>query len=166
MNPKHTWLWVLVAAGLFTGIFLYQRFSPKPETGPFKLLPGLEISAVRSVEILPANQRSIRAELTNDVWQLTEPVGFPARAAAIGDLLKTLAEIVPTTRVNGQEVGNIRDANEKFGFNPPPITVILQPGDQHIQIGNKNGPGDQVFVKVIGRDGVAVINADVLKLIP
>jgi len=34
---------------------------------------------------------------------------------------------------------NLRDANEKFGFNPPPITVILQPGDQHIQIGNKNG---------------------------
>src|SRR4051812_22822595 len=129
MNPKHTWLWVLVPGGLFVGIFLYQRFSPKPETGPFRLLPGLETNAVRSVEILPANQRPIRVELTNGSWRLVEPISFPARAAAIGELLATLAEIVPTTHVNAEEVGNIRDANEKFGFNPPPVTVILQPGD-------------------------------------
>ena len=166
MNPKNTWLWVLVAAGLFTAIFLHHRFAPRPETGPFRLLPGLEVGAIRTLEILPANQRGIRAELTNGLWQLTEPVRFPARAAAVTNLLAMLEQIVPTTRINAQELGNMRDANEKFGFNPPPFTVVLQPGDQHIQIGNKNGPGDQVFVKVVGREVVAVVDAGLLKLIP
>lgn len=166
MNPKHTWLWVLVAAGLFTAIFLHHRFAPKPATGPARLLPGLETGAVTSVEILPANQRAIHAEHTNGGWQLSEPVNFPARAAALTELLAALAQAVPTTRIGVQELGNVREVNEKFGFNPPPFTVVLQPGDQHIQIGNKNGPGDQVFVKVVGSDGVAVVDAGLLKLIP
>ena len=166
MNPKNTWLWVLVVAGLFTVIFLHDRFSPRPETGPAKLLPGFESASVTSVEILPANQRSLRVERVKDVWQLTQPVNFPARAAAVTDLLIALEQMVPATRITAQELGNLRDANDKFGFNPPPVTVILQPGDQHIQIGNKNGPGDQVFVKVVGRDSVAVVDAGLLKLIP
>ena len=166
MNPKNTWLWVLVAAGLFAVVFLHDRFAAKPETGPSKLLPGFDTNGVLSVEILPANQRSIRAELLNGNWQLTDPVSFPAHAAALAGLLKALEEMVPTTRIDAQELGNMRDANEKFGFNPPPFTVVLQPGDQHIQIGNQNGPGDQVFVKVVGRDGVAVVDAGLLKLLP
>ena len=165
MNPKHTWLWVLVAAGLFTAVFLQHRFGSKPPAGPDRLLPGLETTGVTSLEILPANQRAIRAARTNGSWQLVEPVHFPARADAVERLVQALAQLVSTTRVNAQEMGNLRDANEKFGFNPPPFTVILQPGDQHIQIGNRNGPGDQVFVKVVGADGVAVVDAGLLKLL-
>ena len=166
MHPKNTWLWVLVAAGLFTAIFLHERFAPRPQAGPLRLLPGLEVGALQSVEILPANQRGIRAEFTNGLWQLTEPVSFPARAAAVTNLLKALEQAVPTTRITAAELGNMREANEKFGFNPPPVTVVLQPGDQHIQIGHKNGPGDQVFVKVVGRDDVAVVDADLLQRLP
>ena len=166
MNPKHTWLWVLVAAGLSAAIFLHHRFAPKPPTGPARLLPGLAASGVTSVEILPANQRAIRAEHTNNLWQLTEPVRFPAHREALESLLTALAQTVPSTRITAPEFGNLRDANDKFGFNPPPFTVILQPGDQHIQFGNKNGPGDQVFVKVVGADGVVVVDAGLLKLLP
>ncbi len=165
MNAKHTWLWVLVAAGLFASIFLHHRFAPKPPTGLARLLPGLEAAGITSVEILPANQRAIRAGRTNGGWQLVEPVHFPARAEALERLLEALAQAVPTTRINAQELGNLRDANEKFGFNPPPLTVVLQPGDQHIQFGNRNGPGSQVFVKVVGAEGVAVVEAGLLKLL-
>ncbi len=166
MNPKHTWLWVLVAAGLFAAIFLHHRFAPQPDTGPVYLLPGLETNAIRSVEILPANQRAIRADRTNGGWQLADPVNFPARTEALESLLAALARAVPATRISAQELGNLRDANDKFGFNPPPFTVILQPGDQHIQFGHKNGPGDQVFVKLVGAEGVAVVDAGLAKLLP
>lgn len=166
MNPKHTWLWVLVAAGLFAAIFLHHRFAPRPATGPDLLLPGLDSVGVSSVEILPANQRAIQAARTHGVWQLAEPVHFPARTEALETLIAALARAVPTTRIAAQELGNLRDANDKFGFNPPPFTVILQPGDRHIQFGSKNGPGDQVFVKVVGAEGVAVMDAALLKLLP
>ncbi|MFO1489227.1 MAG: DUF4340 domain-containing protein [Verrucomicrobiota bacterium] len=166
MQPKHTWLWLLVAVGLFAGIFLHHRYSPRPERGPFKLLPGFSAAAVTSVEILPANQRAIHAEKSGKAWRLTEPIQFPARNPAIAQLLARLEEIVPHTRVSSEEIGNMRDANEKFGFNPPPFTIVLQPGDQHIQLGNKNGPGDSVFVKVVGRDGLSVVDAELLRLIP
>ena len=166
MNPKHTWLWVLVAAGLFTGIFLHHRFAFKPVTGPARLLPGLETGGVTSVEILPANQRAIHAGRTNGVWQLADPVNFPARAEAVEALLTALAQAVPATRITAQEFGSLRNANDTFGFNPPAFTVILQPGDRHVQFGNRNGPGDQVFVKVVGADGVAVVDAGLLKLLP
>src|ERR1017187_333821 len=166
MNPKNTWLWILVAAGLFAAIVIQKRFAPVQPLGPDQLLPGFETASITNVEILPANQLPLGAELVRGVWQLTEPVAFPAQSAAITNLLAALKQIVPSNRISAQELGNMRDANEKYGFNPPPFTVILQPGDQHIQIGNKNGPGDQVFVKVVGRDGVSVVDSGLLKLIP
>jgi hypothetical protein len=166
MNPKNTWLWVIAAAGMFAAIFLYDRFKPKPETGPAKLLPGLDVSAVASVEILPANQPAIHADRTNGLWRLTQPVSYPAQSASIENLLAALEQLVPVTRISAQELSSVRDTDKKFGFNPPPTTLILQPGDQHIQIGNKNGPGDQMFVKIVGVDGVFVVDTDLLRFIP
>lgn len=166
MNPKNTWCWVLAAAALFAGIFLYQRFAPKPETGPAKLLPGLVAAQVASVEIIPANQRAIRAERTNGFWQLTEPVSYPAAATNINRLLGVFEQIIPDNRISAQELSGVRDTDEKFGFNPPPFTVILQPGDLHIQTGNRTAPGDQLFVKVVGVNGIFVVDANLLRLIP
>src|ERR1017187_631001 len=166
MNPKNTWLWVIAAAGMFAAIFVYDRFKPKPETGPARLLPGLNATAVASVEIIPANQHAIHAERKNGRWRLTEPVSYPAQSASIEALLSALEQLVPATRISAQELSSVRDTDEKFGFNPPLTTLILQPGDQHIQIGNKNGPGDQMFVKIVGVDGVFVADTDLLRLIP
>jgi hypothetical protein len=166
MNPKNTWLWVIAAAGMFAAIFLYDRFKPEPETGPAKLLPGLNVTAVASVEILPANQPAIHAVRTNGLWRLTQPVSYPAQSASIETLLTALEQLVPATRISAQELSSVRDTDEKFGFNPPQTTLILQPGDQHIQLGNKNGPGDQMFVKIVGVDGVFVVDTDLLRFIP
>src|ERR1019366_8285521 len=165
-NPKNTWLWVVAAAGLFAAIFLYDRFKPEPETGPAKLLSGLNVTAVTSVEILPANQPAIHAVRTNGLWRLTQPVSYPAQSASIETLLTALEQLVPATRISAQELSSVRDTDEKFGFNPTQTTLILQPGDQHIQLGNKNGPGDQMFVKIVGVDGVFVVDTDLLRFIP
>jgi hypothetical protein len=166
MNPKNTWFWVITAAVLFAAIFLYDHFKPKPELGPAKLLPGLKMAAVASVEIIPANQRAIRAERTNGFWQLTEPTTYPAQTASIEALLKALEQLVPATRISAQELGNVRETGEKFGFDRPQATLILQPGDQHIQIGSRTAPGDQVFVKIVGVDGAFVVDSELLKLFP
>ena len=165
MNPKHTWWWVSVAVALCAFIFLYGKFSRKPEAGPIKVLPGLKAADVSSIQARPDGQQ-IHAERTNDTWQLTEPLFCPARKAAIETLLG-LFENLTAKPITAQEIKNYPKPNEEFGFDSPQATIILEGNQRHtILIGNSTAPGDEVFVQVIGAEGIYIVNADLLKWIP
>lgn len=166
MNPRNTWLWIFAAAFLFAGIFAYNRFAPKKHTAPDRILPGLDAAAISSVEVIPANQRAIHAGRTNDSWQLTEPVFYSANGTNIDRLLAVLKQLAPLGRVSAQEMKSVHDTDAEFGFNPPQITLVLQPGDLHVQVGKRTAPGDGVFIKVVGVDGVFIADADLLRFIP
>jgi hypothetical protein len=58
--------------------------------------------------------------------------------------------------------------NTEYGFNPPQISLVIVNDDQRwqLQVGNKTAPGDQVFLRVVGVDGMFVADADWLKFIP
>ena len=74
MNPRRTWFWLFLAAGLFAFIFVYERYLRKPELPPQVILPGFHASAVTSVEVQPAGKPAIHARHTGGAWQLTEPL--------------------------------------------------------------------------------------------
>jgi hypothetical protein len=168
MSSKNTWLWTIAAAALFAFIFFFERYRTRPETGPVYLLPQLNPQAVLSVQIRPAGQLEIRAERTNGTWQLMEPVVYPAQGTNIQNLLDALQHLTIAHQISEQEMRKDPKADEDYGIEPPELSLILREGDSTnpIYFGHRTSPGDQVFVRVIGREGVSIVDAGVLNLLP
>lgn len=168
MNPKSTWLWLGVAAGLFAVIFLLDRYLPKPETGPRKVLPHLSAAAVNSLQIQPTGQSALRVERTNGGWQLTDPLVYPVPATNVESLLQALEQLTAADYIPPAELKQHPNASQEYGFDPPQATVVLNQSDSRssLWIGRTNVPGNQVFAQVIGAEGVFVLDAALLKLMP
>jgi hypothetical protein len=168
MNPRNTWRWIAVAAGLFAFIFFYQRHAGKNGSGPVRVLPNLTLAAVTSVQVRPGTLARIRADRTNGVWQLAEPIVYPAQAASIEKLLAGLAQLTPAPYITARELRDRPKADEEYGFSSPQASIFIEQPEHpaHLLIGARTPPGDQVFLQVVGVDGVYVVDADFLKYIP
>ncbi len=166
--PRNTLLWMAVAGTLFVFVFFIEPRLRKPTVGPQKILAALKISEVTSIQILPKGQLEIRADLTNGTWQLTRPFNYPARSDRVQELLAALESLTPATFSTAQELKNVRQADEKFGFEPPQKTLVVQQGTEQmfLHIGYRTAPGDQVFVQVVGVGDAYVVEAGLLALIP
>jgi hypothetical protein len=168
MNPKATWFWTVVAAGLFAFIFLFERRLHKPPAPLQSILPNLKPAAITGVQILPKAQPEIRLERTNDTWVVTQPFQYPAQSALVQALLTVLTHLAPADRITAAELKHLRHADAQYGFEPPQTTLVLQHDDDQtfIHVGYKTGPGDQLFLQVVGVGEVYVVDAALLKLIP
>jgi hypothetical protein len=168
MNPRNTWFWTGIAAALFLFIYCFERHLHQPPAGPPKVLPAFQPGAVRSLGIIPKGQLEIRADRTNGQWRLTRPFHYPAMAARVDGLLAALGQLTAATCITPEELQELRGADEKYGFAPPQTTLILQQGDQEIfvHLGFKTGPGDQMFLQVVGVGEVFVVDTALLKWIP
>jgi hypothetical protein len=166
MNPRNTWLWLVLAAGLFAFILFYQKQAHKTSSGANKVLPGLKAQAVTRVQVRPAAGLTIQAERTNGLWQLTEPHAYPAQKASIEGLLTALERLTPVTFISPSELRERPNAEQEYGFATPQATITLQQPDYHaiLQIGARTAPGDQVFLQVVGV--VYVADAEILKYLP
>jgi hypothetical protein len=162
MNSKHTLTWFVVAVALFAFIFTYQFLERPAAPVSSDLLPGLSPSAVTSVQVFPNNAPEISVERTNGGWVMTQPVGYPGQTVAIESLVDALEKLAVAVRVPSG--GN---ADSEYGFKTPEA-IAIQSGDdrREILVGNKTAPGDQVFVRVVGSDGIFVTDAGWLKFIP
>jgi len=169
MNPRQTWLWLLLAAVLFGFVLARNRYFHGHEPGPGKVVPNLKPSAVESIEITLANSVELRAERTGAGWTLRKPLSYPAQAASIEALLVRLERLTPATSIRMEELKNRPKADEEFGFaNPQASILIQQQGDQRIRLllGGRTAPGDEFFMQVVGAENVYVIDADVLQFVP
>src|ERR1039457_2306000 len=168
MNPRNTWRWIAVAAGLFAFIFFYQRHAGKNGSGPVRVLPNLTLAAVTSVQVRPGALARIRADRTNGVWQLAEPIVYPAQAFSIQNLLAGLEQLTPAPYITARELRDRPKADEEYGFSSPQASIFIEQPEHpaHLLIGARTPPGDQVFLRVVGVDGVYVVDADFLKYIP
>jgi len=168
MNSRNTWRWIVVAAGLFAFIFFYQRHMDKSGGGPVRVLPNLRAALATSVQVRPTANLEIRADRTNGVWQLSEPLVYPAQAVSIEKLLTELERLTPATCITARELRDRPKADEEYGFATPQASIIIeQPGyTARVRVGAKTSPGDQVFLQVVGGEGVYVVDADLLKYVP
>src|SRR5262249_33925634 len=116
----------------------------------------------------PEAQLDIRAERTNGVWMLTEPLPYAAEAANVESLLTVLERLTPATYISRGELAARPKAQEEYGFSSPQssITIWRRESRSILFVGAKTAPGDQVFVQVVGDEGVYVVDADFLKFIP
>lgn len=168
MNSRSTWGWIIVAVALFGFIIFQQRFLKKPNGGPTKILPNLQASAVTCVQVRPASQLEIRAERTNGAWQLTEPLTYPAQAVSIEKLLTELERLTPAIRITARELRGRPNSDQEYGFAAPLASITIeQPGyTSRLRVGAKTAPGDQVFLQVVGVEGVYIVDADFLNYLP
>ena len=173
MSSRHTWSWLLLAAGLFGFIFFYQRHVHKAPAGPVKILPGVKLAEVSSIQVRPSDagqaQLEIRAERTNDVWRLTEPLPYPAQAASIENLIAALEQLTPAIYISEGEMKAHPQAEQAYGFASPQATIIINQRSgyrAHLLIGARTNPGDQVYLQVVGVEGAYVVDADLLNHIP
>ncbi len=166
MKTKSTAIWFVLAVLLAAFIWFWQKHSHPAAPTNIRLLPGLRVADVTGVEIIPTGALAIDADHTNGVWQLEKPFIYPAQAAAVESLLGALEKLTPATRLTGGEIGKNTDA--EYGFDNPQYSIVISTGDQQwqLRVGNKTAPGDQVFVRVVGTDGVFVTGVDWLQFLP
>ncbi len=168
MKAKSIWFWVLLATALLLTIVLKQHFARPPRIQIIRVLPTLNASAVSSIQVRPRGHLEIRAVRTNQTWVLTAPVPYPAQTFGIDSLLSALAQLSPATYITPAELKDRPNADEEYGFTNPQATIMLEgsrPAHMLI-VGAMTGPGDQVFLQVLGDQGIHVVNADLLKYIP
>jgi hypothetical protein len=168
MKTKSTGIWLIIAVLLFAAIWLIHRHGRGGQATASGLLPGLRAASVTSIEIIPGGALAIDAQLTNGVWQLEKPFVYPARAAAIQDLLSGLENLAPATRLSAAEIGADKNADAEYGFDNPQYSLQISAGEHQwqLRVGKKTAPGDQVFVRVVGADGAFVTDANWLQLLP
>src|ERR1035437_1813422 len=169
MNPRNTWRWIAVAAVLLSFIFFYQRRVGRNGSQPARVLPHLKAAAVTSVQIRPGARAPIRAHRIHGVWQLVaESLVYPAQATSIETLLAALERLTPAPYITARELRDRLKLDEAYGFSTPQATIAIEQPEHtaHLLIGARTPPGDQVFLQVVGMDGVFMVDADFLKYIP
>ncbi len=168
MNSKNTWLWLVLAAGLFATICLLNRhFQPEPPAAT-RGWPAFPFAAATSVQVIPLKALEIRADRTNAGWILSKPLIYPAQTAGIQALLDALAKLTPVTRISAAELRQLPASEQDYGFDHPSMSLVIDAPDQQwqLQIGRLTAPGDQVFLRVVGVDGAFVTDAGWLKYLP
>lgn len=167
MNSKSTWVWITIAAVLIAVVFGVEKFWRQPPPGLVAVLPGFKAASVTSVQYIPAGQLEIRAERTNQIWQLVKPISFPAQAASIDALLTALQQLAPAQTISGAELRQRANADEEFGFNNrSTLTLLNEQGRRQIYLGSRTAPGDGIYVQVVGVEGVFVVDSQLLRLLP
>ncbi|TSA40434.1 MAG: DUF4340 domain-containing protein [Verrucomicrobiales bacterium] len=167
MNSKSTWIWITLAAVLGAAIFGVEKFGRKPAPELVALIPGFRAADVTSVQFTPAGQLEIRAIRTNGMWRLVKPISYPAQAASIEALLGALEKLAPAHTISGSEARQKKNSDAEFGFDAR-TTLTLMSGEEsrQLRIGSRTSPGDQLYVQVVGLDGVNVVDAQLMKLLP
>ncbi len=157
-----------MAVALFAFILVHQKFLQEAGGGPEKVLPRLQVAAVRSVQVRPAASLELRAERTNGTWQLTAPLVYPAQGVSIEQLLMELGRLAPVAYITARELQGRPNTDEEYGFAAPQAFVVIeQPGYTYrLRVGAKTAPGDQVFLQVLGVEGIYVVDATFLKNLP
>ena len=170
MSAKTTWSLVFIAAILFAFIFFVEHPYREVRSRPPELhvLPGFNPTNITSIQLQPAGQIDIRIDHTNSAWQITRPVAYPADRLKINQFLQKLSELTWQGRISATDLQSHENAPEEFGFDTPQFSITFFEGKnrRHLQIGKKMPVGDQVFVQVVGADGIYVIDSDILKLLP
>ncbi len=165
MNTKSTGLLLAAAAVLFAFIYWVERPLRQAALIPptRRVLPELDPAKITAVEVQVAGgARSIRADKTNQLWQLTKPDAYPAAGALIEKLLQELAQW------DWQSSIDHPSSFEEYGLVNDQFTLLLQENgrERTLKIGHLSPAADQVYLNARGSDQILVASPEVLNWIP
>ncbi|MEI7730043.1 MAG: DUF4340 domain-containing protein [Verrucomicrobiota bacterium] len=162
MNTKGTWFWFLLAVGLFTFIFFFERHWDRAAgpLGPTLLLPQFRPQAVGALQVRRGTQ-FVRLQREGESWRLAAPVNYPAQPVMVDNLLQALARMERQNPIHAKTLAD-------FGLADPAALIVAQQGDTRteVQVGALTPVGGQVYVRVVGVEDVYTMDASLLSLIP
>lgn len=169
MNPRNTWLLVVLAVGLFAYIYFVERRVRPPAPPINRVLSSLDTNATTAIEITSKNPPfTIRVERINGTWQMTQPVVYQVQTNSVDEFLSQLAALTPRLRLSTQDMEASTNARAEYGFDSPNYTILVEQGVNKdlLYLGSLTAPGDEVYAQVPGADGVDVVSADFLRVLP
>lgn len=170
MNHRTNLALLLVAVALAAYVFVVDRrggHAVTSHSGDTAVFPTLDAASLASVELLRSNS-VVRAERTNDGWALRLPVGYPAQSLSVDRLVEHVAKMVPSGFVSAREVAAQPDGLHAFGLEPAAATVTFSGRGQPLilRVGGATPVAGRVYVQRVGTDGVFVVDAALLGLLP
>lgn len=169
MNSRSTVTLAALAAGIFALIYFFERpFRAQRSALPERrIFPRLNPAEIFVLQIRPSNQL-IRVERTNAVWQLTDPLSYPAEGRRVDQLLAALSQLAWQTHITAEELKDRPNAMEEFGLASPQFSVNAEQKDLriHLLVGRKIAGEDQVYLQVVGGDGLYLVSGEFLKFLP
>lgn len=171
MNPRTTWILLLLAASLGVFVFLNERQAgtpSAPDDPVLRALPAFTPDMVTSVEVITQTNLIFNAVRTNKEWQLTHPMKYPAYGARVEGLLPVFSQLSPSAHVSAQEMKSSEQSMAAFGLAPPVASISVTVGSNRwdLKVGGKTMNGKQVYVQLVGSDGVYFPDASFLSLLP
>src|SRR5215203_386088 len=101
---------------------------------PKALLANLKSAGVTTIQLRRGSQPALTLERTNGGWQFTKPFQYPAASFTIETFLGTLEKIIPSTHITTREISARKQTPADFGFDPPPVVLSLNSGEQRREL--------------------------------
>lgn len=160
MNPKTTGLLALVA--LVLGAFVYfheidgETARESARESEKRLFPGLEATAVASLELTTTDGLAARFAREEGVWRVVAPVEDAGDAASLDAIASALAQLARADTVRSSP-GDL----DQFGLGTQAQTVRFQAdGATHaLRIGRSTPVGGNVYVAVDESTEVAYVES-------
>jgi Domain of unknown function (DUF4340) len=169
MNPRVTWLLVLVALGLGGYLFVSERRGAVTVSGndgaQVSFLPILP-EQVTAVELLRSNG-VVRVERAGGAWNLRLPVAYAAQGQAVDALLNALAQLRPQSWISPAQTGG-DESLKAFGLDASAATLKLETAGAPLlfKLGASAPLGHQFYFQRIGDAGVFTAADSLLDLLP
>ena len=159
-----------LAFGLFIFIILYERREgddSRTSTLGAKLLSSYNPASITSVETILRSNQIVRVERANDEWSLTLPFEYPAHSTKIEHLLNAFGQLNQSAHISPQELLTQTNLSD-FGLDPARATIIVKSphSSYELKIGGKTPVGNQVYVQLVGADGIFFTDASLLERLP
>ena len=171
MNPRVTWLLVLVALGLGGYLYVAERRPGITVTGAdglrVRFLP-VAAEQVTAVELFRSNG-IVRVERDGKGWTMRLPVSYAAQSQGVETLLKTLAQLAPRSWIPSAQLGAAGSETWKaFGLDDSAATLKLETksGPVIYKFGATAPLGRQFYFQPVGSDGVYTADKTLLDLLP
>lgn len=169
---RHTTQW-LVGVALVLGLFilLFERdtySSARRQREAARLLPGLAPARIHRLELRRGTNRPVVLERGTNTWFFRAPLLYPARPEPVERFLQLLAETPSHARISAGEVLRQTNALAAYGLVPPALVLKLdgEDGPLTLHLSRPASLGSQVFVQVVGRDGLQAVDAALLAAVP
>jgi len=154
------------ALALFLYIYFVERRGLDTEgqhARAARVLPGLRPDAVTGIQITISNQ-VLRLETGSEGWRIVSPSVYPAQTTLVEGLLDTLAGLSRVTYLTAADVAGLPKGLGGLGFEPAWATVVIMEGTSRSELlfGSRTVVGGNVYTRLLGQDGVMVVDASVL----
>ena len=136
MKWTNTWWLLASAAVLFAFICFFERQFPAtgmPAAAASRLVL-IKPEEINAVQLRRTNQFIVRAERTNQTWNITAPINYPAQDFAIDHLLKTLASLASYTFISPEELKASQKSIAEFGLDVPMASLTLHHGGHRTEL--------------------------------